>query len=391
MQHPVENQPPIRTVAPGKVASRVARWIGRPVDGEDSPSLEPEAASGMENGRTAKARLLFDEIGKFLFANELDLTAMNFMCAHDYLSGSDRKLEQAIEEALAGQTRVSNGWVQHFYAQSSASGLKAEAIASTTEQVEVVLTQCLELVERSRGSADVYSDALKAEADQLTSVEALPAVERLIGLTQAMVNQTRDIQEELRQRSIETTELRTTLQTAQREAHVDHLTGLPNRRDFDRKLRQVAELTAREGSFAAVALCDIDYFKAINDAHGHDTGDRVLVLVAAALQAAAGKRFYVARFGGEEFAMIFEDCEVAAAEVVVDELRRALKARRLVNQGTGRTIGHVTFSAGVAPLDAADGGTASLKLADNALYAAKQQGRNRVFGAGADGEIYPAF
>ena len=350
--------------------------------GRDGARAAGAAAMG-ETPRAIQGHLLFDEIGAFLFANGLDLTALNLMCAHDYLSHANRKLALAIEQALAARTPLSNDWVENFYAESPATERRAARIASTTEQVEVVLGQCLELVERSRGSAHVYSDALQAEADQLTTAEALPAVERLIGLTRAMMAQTRDIQEELRQRSIETTQLRTVLQSAQREAQVDHLTGLPNRRAFDARLRQAAEVSAGENRPAAIALCDIDHFKAINDAHGHDTGDRVLGLVAAALQKAAGELCYVARFGGEEFALIFEDCTVGAATAIVDELRRTLGARRLINQATHQPIGHVTFSAGVALLEPADGGAASLKRADTALYAAKQSGRNKVLAADA--------
>lgn len=349
----------------------------------------PAGAPGGEMSRVVQGHLLFDEIGTFLFANGLDLTALNLMCAHEYLSHSNAKLVSAIEEALAVRTPLSNDWVETFYAESPATERRAARIASTTEQVEAVLGQCLELVERSRGSAHVYSDALQAEADQLSSADALPAVERLIGLTRAMMAQTRDIQEELRQRSIETTQLRTVLQSAQREAHVDHLTGLPNRRAFDARLRQAAD-AAGEGPPAAIALCDIDHFKAVNDAHGHDTGDRVLGLVASALQKAADDRFYVARYGGEEFALIFEGCTVDAAAAIVDELRRSLSARRLINQATHEPIGHVTFSAGVAPLEPADGGAVSLKRADKALYAAKQNGRNRVLTDEAGTEIRSA-
>ncbi|MDB5704437.1 MAG: putative diguanylate cyclase [Sphingomonas bacterium] len=385
---------PVASPVPSRAAGRVSRWMARPDAGQGTAAPDADAAFDVEGARRTQAELLFEEIGTFLFANGLGLSATNFMCAHDYLTHADHRLERSIQAMFASRTSLSNGWVEDFYAASTTSALRPEAIASTTEQVAVVLTQCLELVERSRGNADVYSDALQAEADRLTSVEALPAVERLIGLTQAMLDQTRDIQEELRHRSIETTQLRTTLQSAQREAHVDHLTKLPNRRDFDTRLKQVAEASAREGRPATIALCDIDHFKAINDAHGHDTGDRVLMLVASALQAGglhigAEGKFYVARFGGEEFAMIFEDCEAAAAGAIVDTLRRDLAARRLVNQVTRAAIGHVTFSAGIAPLDPEGGGAASLKLADTALYSAKQGGRNRVCGA-AGGDICPA-
>jgi diguanylate cyclase (GGDEF)-like protein len=143
-------------------------------------------------------------------------------------------------------------------------------------------------------------------------------------------------------------------------AHTDPLTGLPNRRGLERRF-------ARERPYA-VAILDIDHFKRINDALGHDQGDAVIVAVAEVL--AAGPAF-AARLGGEEFALLVDD---AAYVGVVEALRAAISPG--VSARIPTVPGQVTASAGVTRLDHAMGYGEALKAADLELYAAKAAGRN---------------
>lgn len=176
-----------------------------------------------------------------------------------------------------------------------------------------------------------------------------------------------------------------TLQAAHRMAYRDDLTGLPGRRALSEALLQV-------GDRYAVAMLDVDHFKKFNDTHGHDVGDQVLRMVAARLgRVPAGGRAY--RYGGEEFALIFPRKSAAEAAAACEAVRRAVAETRFVlrspgrprrkpagpkARGANREIG-VTVSIGVAEQD---GGKtdphAALKRADQALYKAKQAGRNRV-------------
>jgi diguanylate cyclase len=127
-----------------------------------------------------------------------------------------------------------------------------------------------------------------------------------------------------------------------------------------------------------VAFCDIDHFKRVNDTHGHETGDRVLRAVAQKLAAISNDKCHVARHGGEEFAVVLRGYTLGEAQVVVNEARESLASKQLVNRATRLPIGLVTFSAGIAEISHFPDVKDLLKAADEALYRAKQEGRNRV-------------
>ena len=164
------------------------------------------------------------------------------------------------------------------------------------------------------------------------------------------------------------------LALAEMRAATDALTGLPNRRALDETLtRMLAQAARNSGSLSAIVF-DLDAFKQINDRHGHDQGDEVLVATATAVTRTLRVSDFVARAGGEEFVVLLPDTGLDGAFVVAENLRAALQA--MVVPGLD---GPVTGSFGVAvhPEDAADGETL-LRRADAALYLAKRNGRNRV-------------
>jgi diguanylate cyclase (GGDEF)-like protein len=157
-------------------------------------------------------------------------------------------------------------------------------------------------------------------------------------------------------------------------AATDGLTGIANRATFDTTLERELSRAARAQEDASLVLMDIDHFKKLNDTYGHQTGDDVLKRVAATLKDAGRLYDTAARYGGEEFGVILPRTAPADALVVADRLRIAI--------AESSDDPAVTISAGVAtfPLDAADP-AALIKAADEALYASKHGGRNRVTGA----------
>jgi diguanylate cyclase (GGDEF)-like protein len=164
------------------------------------------------------------------------------------------------------------------------------------------------------------------------------------------------------------------LAIAEQRAATDALTGLANRRAIQDTLkRMVAQAARSDQSLAAVAL-DLDHFKQINDVFGHDTGDEVLAAVAQALTGTLRASDFVGRQGGEEFVVLLPDTGLDGALVAAENMRRAIAALRV--PGLHQPV---TASLGVAvyPEDAAEG-AALLRLADRALYAAKEAGRDRV-------------
>ena len=164
--------------------------------------------------------------------------------------------------------------------------------------------------------------------------------------------------------------------TARRNARTDPLTGLANRRGFDERFAQVVQETDRYGGAAALILVDIDHFKLVNDTFGHDAGDAVLVAVAESL--ANGRRTVdiTARLGGEELAILLPQTDARGAREVAERLRKRVDALTVrTNSGEAR----VTASFGVAEYVARAGEPERVvERADQALYAAKRNGRNRV-------------
>jgi diguanylate cyclase len=128
----------------------------------------------------------------------------------------------------------------------------------------------------------------------------------------------------------------------------------------------------------ALIMIDIDHFKKFNDSHGHLLGDEVLKLVARALVSGVKGRDTVARYGGEEFGVILPETSLANARHVADQLREVVKNKRLTIKSTGKDLGRVTLSLGVALHRPGEAASTMLRRADAALYFAKRNGRDRV-------------
>jgi diguanylate cyclase (GGDEF)-like protein len=156
------------------------------------------------------------------------------------------------------------------------------------------------------------------------------------------------------------------------QASTDSLTGLSNRLDFDRKLLLEIARAERYDTPLSLILFDVDHFKRVNDHFGHQTGDHVLVELSAIIKSRLRKTDFLARWGGEEFAIIAPHGEIAAAVTLAETLRQA------VEQSDFADVGSLTCSFGVAELDFGDEPADLLARADAALYQAKQEGRNRV-------------
>ena len=169
------------------------------------------------------------------------------------------------------------------------------------------------------------------------------------------------------------TRLREVLERESRLSRQDTLTHLPNRREFSERGRQALGQAQREGSPITAAFIDLDRFKEVNDTHGHETGDALLISVAGVLAARLRSSDIAARLGGDEFALLLPGMGGATAGIYIDELRQRLLAK-MAEHGWP-----VTFSIGVASCDRAPLELKPLLAeADRLMYRAKESGRDRV-------------
>lgn len=180
---------------------------------------------------------------------------------------------------------------------------------------------------------------------------------------------------ELEQRVAERTEaLRAANEELARHATIDALTAVANRRRFEERLHEAWLLYQRSKRTYALMLLDVDHFKAVNDTHGHQGGDAVLQHFAALLQNGVRATDFVARYGGEEFVVLLPDTPDAETA-----LRVAEKIRLAVDQAAFPVVQHLTVSIGLSLCQAHDGHAHTcIERADQALYQAKREGRNRV-------------
>jgi two-component system, cell cycle response regulator len=175
-----------------------------------------------------------------------------------------------------------------------------------------------------------------------------------------------------------TERLRDNLQISIEPAIIDALTGLHNRRYMESHLATLVDQAATRAKPFSVLVLDIDYFKAINEIHGHDAGDEVLREFAIRVRKTIRGIDLACRLGGAEFAVVMPDTDIAVASVVAERLRRRVASERFSIQDGTRAI-EATISVGIATLDSPDDTAASiLKRADQALYRATRDGRNRV-------------
>jgi diguanylate cyclase len=195
-------------------------------------------------------------------------------------------------------------------------------------------------------------------------VERASLIQTAVEDTQADLNATRATLDHIR----------VELQEARQELNEDALTGAKNRRALDTLLAQEVARAKRNRTQLSVAMVDIDHFKQINDTHGHDAGDKLLMHLSTITKSVLRGADGLVRYGGEEFLLILPDTDLRGAEFVVNRLKQVVQKTPMFYEGKKLSV---TFSGGIAELQPEENGHALIRRADSALYKAKHAGRNR--------------
>lgn len=290
-------------------------------------------------------------------------------------------------------------------------GQRIKRIESAREELEALLTHMagkLDEVGRfvaaqrqtqneSRASSETLSMQLSGEMKAMgESVEAADDLQQIRGLVRsrldsidvhlqsfrqretALAEEMRSRSEQMRSRIAELEGrarlLQAQLQDERRQSLIDQLTRVPNRLAYDKRIEEELERCRRLGAPACLAVLDVDHFKRVNDTYGHRAGDRVLRAVADCLASRIRRSDFVARYGGEEFVMILEGTRIDDAMRAVDDMRNAVAAIGFHFRGTPVSI---AISGGVTALLDNDSAGTAFDRADQALYRAKEAGRNR--------------
>lgn len=330
--------------------------------------------------RDMSQRELMDRISSFLLENALPVTPSNLVRAHAAFSGANLHLARKILEREAEGTPIGQGWLDAASPEADGGDTdEREEVDRLASQLGESIATFSHTARNARTAAAHYKDALTEHAERIDSSQATNnLLTSMADLTRVLLDRTKQAEEEMRRSEREAAGLRKNLEKAQRAAEFDHLTGLPNRRAFEGLL----ERHYREAQSAieplSVAFCDIDHFKPVNDTHGHETGDRVIQMIAQTLARASNDNCHVARHGGDEFVLLFRGLTTDEARLRLDEVRETLANRSFVNRASDAPIGRITFSGGVSNVFAYANPREALRAADEALYRAKDGGRNRI-------------
>ncbi|EGD58357.1 diguanylate cyclase [Novosphingobium nitrogenifigens DSM 19370] len=360
------------------------RWLG--LGNPEHPSTQAQPSRSSDNeGRydllPAKRRLL-SQVSDFLIDHDLEILPFTLTVGYECVTGGNPRLTQRILERTEKGLPVTLAWLEEASATHSRDAT-AEAMAELVGKLELTLADVGKTMAGARDAAGSYSAALEGHVADLQEAKASDdLVARLTTLTRRMLDHTRSVEGELAASEARIDRLQQRLEEARRLANHDHLTGLPNRRAFDGMFEREMREARLAGEGLCVAFCDIDHFKRINDVHGHPAGDRVIRYVADVLGRISLAKCHVARHGGEEFAVLLRGVSVDEAWAKLDAARAELADKRLVNRVNDMPLGRVTFSGGIADVFACKSRSAALKAADDALYAAKNAGRNCIVIAG---------
>ena len=224
-----------------------------------------------------------------------------------------------------------------------------------------------------------YGETLAEADEKLTSGgDVQKTIASLAAATRKVSAENAALEQRLSDSTREVGKLREHLEQVRREAMTDALTKLANRKAFDDELERQCEVAERDNKPLALAVLDIDHFKRFNDTWGHQTGDQVIRYVASVLSRLALPPRVAARYGGEEFALIFPAETAQAVEAALDHTRREIASRSLKRRSTNEDLGAVTISIGLAQWQPGEKPVGLIERADEALYASKRNGRNRM-------------
>lgn len=312
-------------------------------------------------------------------------TPLNFELWLHYIGAPDSPLSLEIARLLSNGEPFTDSAAEMLAAEFLPRSRLSEEIRDAGVVLNRELAAVAAAIDKARASQSEYGDTLADAADRMATASDSNSlgviVTSLSDATQRIRRHTTALERRLESSNREVVKLRDHLEQVRRDAMTDALTNLANRKAFDEQLQRMSDHAEADAAPLGLALIDIDHFKRFNDTWGHQTGDQVLRYVASVLGRVARAPRVAARYGGEEFAVIFPHETAGAIEAALNAVREEIGSRALRRRSTNDDLGAVTISVGFALRRPGETAIQFLERADEALYASKRTGRNRVTSA----------
>lgn len=256
------------------------------------------------------------------------------------------------------------------------------AAARQRETTLKVLAAALQSTDQLNVNVNHYNSEIREVeqnlADMHTEGDAQHAQQALLSQVALVLDSNQRLQDDLTVTRLQMEEQAQEIDRARKEARTDPLSGIGNRKAFDERLEMFLTFWRREKRPFVLVMADIDHFKWINDCHGHRAGDQVIENVGKLLRGCVRDQDFVARYGGDEFAILIGDTDLDMASLITERVRDRISTHNY-ELNTDTEKGAITFSIGMA--NVWEGATADelMARADAALYRSKHAGRNAVF------------
>lgn len=257
--------------------------------------------------------------------------------------------------------------------------INSERCTSLLEMIREMLTHMSEKTGSLAADLQTGNREIRKSLDDLIVAEEKTLIQQLlnsiIDATSAINNRVEDTHENIIASRLTMAHIQEEMQETRQWLQEDTLTGAQNRRGMDTALTREIARAKRNKTSLSVAMLDIDHFKRINDTHGHDAGDAMLVHLTTVIKSVMREVDVLVRYGGEEFLLVLPDSDIRGANYVIDRLKLVIQKSPLMYEG--KKV-ETTFSSGLAQLKSDENGHSLVIRADKALYDAKHSGRNCI-------------
>jgi diguanylate cyclase len=313
-----------------------------------------------------------------LGSQQLPLTPVNYAVLYAHVSLRQPELTQAFKSQLNTGKPIDNPFLRGLFDTYlvNQQRFQEEMIQPFDGMIDNMLLQIDSQVKSEQAMVATLSSMGNRLTTMNNQLEVQEVVADLGGITSKAKQGHQDLFEELSHAHEKINQLKARLKESEKEAITDPLTGLLNRRGMQQKL----ELIDSPEKTACIII-DIDHFKSINDTFGHLVGDKIIKRVTGEIKQHIRGRDLAIRWGGEEFAILLIDTPVEGAKRVAETLRKKIDSLKLIIKANNIRLPPISISLGIASFDSQLEWEHLFKRADDALYAAKQGGRNqtRVF------------
>ncbi|MEX3008208.1 GGDEF domain-containing protein [Hoeflea sp. TYP-13] len=304
----------------------------------------------------------------------------NYELFYEAVTGTNQELSKELNRLGSSATQEDLDKLgRRYFAHHHGEGVFEEAQSRITSQIKSVLT----LLRDEQTSLQRYGKVLGDTSEKITDPDhsdgrLLNQIVRILSdATDTTIDHGKKVVNSMNEKSVEIKKINSELERYKKLANTDPLTKLANRRAFDSHIAEVHG-DKKCAMYSGLIFADIDHFKRINDTFGHIIGDKILSYVAGILRNTLGEEAFIARIGGEEFAIAQKDTTEQEACEAAERVRAAVEEKKFINNKTGIDYGPVTISLGVCMGSEATDSTELYRKTDQALYASKNSGRNRV-------------